>query len=114
MVRARGALVVATDRRDRGAVGKVDIAGLHLGFALELGIVLDDAFHGLEHTGEGLLKVVGEDQDFVGRFLSEAPCQRDGAVQRGLAALLDAAVNDCVPWQPAVFVEVEGQAQDSR
>jgi hypothetical protein len=35
----------------------------------------DDAFHGLEHMCEGLLEVVGQDQDFVRRLLSESPGQ---------------------------------------
>ena len=91
MIRARGALIVAADRRDGRAVGQVDVLGLDFGFPLQLGVVLDDAFHGLEHARQGLLKVVGKDQDFVRRFLGESPGKGDGAVERGLAALLDAA-----------------------
>ena len=91
MVATRGAGIVAADRCDRGTVGKINRPALHLGFALQLGVVLDDAFHGLEHAGKGLLEVIGEHKHFVRCFLSESPRQGQGAVERGFAALLDAA-----------------------
>lgn len=46
----------------------------HLLFVgLGLGVMRDDAFHGLEHAREGLLEVIGQDQDFVRRLLRESP-----------------------------------------
>ena len=59
MVGTPGAGIVAADRCDRGTVGKINRSALHLGFALQLGVVLDNAFHGLEHAGKGLLQVIG-------------------------------------------------------
>jgi hypothetical protein len=64
-----------------------------------------------EHPGQGLLEIVGKDQDFVGCLLSESPRQSDGAVERGLAALLDAAVKDRVVGQAAILIEVKGEPQ---
>ena len=74
--------------------------------------MLDDAFHGAVDARQSLLKVVGQDQDFVRRFLSESPAKGYRAVHRGFAALLDAAVDDRIPRQPAVLIEGEGEAQD--
>ena len=67
MVATRGAGIVAADRCDRGTVGKINRPALHLGFALQLGVVLDDAFHRLEHPGKGLLKIIGKHKHFVRR-----------------------------------------------
>ena len=64
MIGTRRAGIVAADRCDRGTVGKINRPALHFGFALQLGVVLDNAFHRLEHPGKGLLEVVGEDQAF--------------------------------------------------
>ena len=64
MIGTRRAGIVAADRCDRGAVGKINRLALHLGFALQLGVVLDDAFHRLEHAGKGLLKIIGINQKF--------------------------------------------------
>ena len=111
MVGTRRAGIVAADRRDRGAIGKINRPALHFGFALQLGVVLDNAFHGLKHPGKGLLEVVGKDQNFVRCLLGESPCQGQGAVERGLAALLDAAVKDRIPRQAAILIEVKGESQ---
>ena len=97
MVGTRGAGIVAADRCDRGTVGKINRSALHLGFALQLGVVLDNAFHGLEHAGKGLLQVIGEHKHFIRRFLCESPRQGQSVVERGLAALLDATVQDRIP-----------------
>ena len=47
MIGTRRAGIVAADRCDRGTVGKINRPALHLGFALQFGVVLDNAFHGL-------------------------------------------------------------------
>jgi hypothetical protein len=60
MIGTRRAGIVATDRCDRGAVGQINRPALHFGFALQLGVVLDNAFHGAKHPGQGLLKIVGK------------------------------------------------------
>ena len=49
---------------------------------------VNDAFHGFKDTCQTLLEVVDEDQDFVGRFLSEALGQGKSAVRRALAGVL--------------------------
>jgi hypothetical protein len=51
-----------TVRCDRRTVGKINPPALHFSFALQLGVVLDNAFHGVKHAGKGLLKIVGKDQ----------------------------------------------------
>ena len=66
MIGTSGAGIVAADRCDRRAVGKINRPALHLGFALQLGVVLDNPFHRAKHPGEGLLEIVGKDQNFVG------------------------------------------------
>jgi len=76
--------------------------------------MLDDAFHRLEHPCESSLKIVGENEDFVRSFLGESPAQSDGAIQRGLAALLIAAVKNRIPWQAAVIVKGKGKRRISR
>jgi len=73
MVATRGAGIVAANGCDRGTVGKINRSALHLGFALQLGVVLDNAFHSAKHPGQGLLKIVGKDQNLVGRLLGESP-----------------------------------------
>ena len=65
----------------------------------------------LKHPGKGLLEIVGKDQDFVRCFLGESPRQGEGAVERGLAALLDAAVKDRIPRQAAILIEGKGESQ---
>ena len=70
----------------------------------------DDAFHRLEDTGKGLLEVIGEHKDFVRCFLSESPCQGQSAVKRGLAALLDAAVQDRIPRQAVILMGPQAAA----
>ena len=52
MIGTRRAGIVAADRCDRGTVGKINHSALHLGFALQLGVVLDDAFHSAKHPGQ--------------------------------------------------------------
>lgn len=111
MIGTRGAGIVAADRCDRSTVGKINRLALHFGFALELEVVLDNAFHGAKHPGKGLLKIVGKDQNFVRRLLGESPRQGQSAVERGLAALLDAAVKDRIPRQAAVLIEGKGESQ---
>lgn len=73
----------------------------------------DDAFHGLEHAREGLLEVIGQDQDFVRRLLRESPGQRYRAVEGSLAALLDAAVKNRIPRQAAVIVKGRRRVAES-
>lgn len=48
----------------------------------------------------------------IERFLSESPAEGDGAVHRGFAARLDAALNDRIPRQAAVLIEGEGKTQN--
>ena len=88
MIGTRRAGIVAADGRHCCSIGKINRLALHFGLALELGVVLDNAFHGLEHPGKGLLKIIGKDQNFVRRLLGESPRQGQSAVERGLAALL--------------------------
>jgi hypothetical protein len=52
-----------------------------------------------------LFEIIGKDKDFIGSFLGEPPGKRNGAVERGLAALFDARVDDGVPRQTPVTVE---------
>jgi hypothetical protein len=77
--------------------------------------VRDDAFYGygLEHAREGLLEVIGQDQDFVRRLLRESPGQRYRAVEGSLAALLDAAVKNRIPRQAAVIVKGRRRVAES-
>ena len=76
---------------------------LCFGFAMQLGVVLDNAFPGAKHADKGLLQVAGTDQNFVGCLL-----------ERGLAALLDATVQDRVVGQAASAIEGEGSRNISR
>ena len=43
--------------------------------------------------------------------MCESPRQGQGAVERGLAALLDAAVKDRIPRQAAILIEGKGESQ---
>ena len=97
-----------------GTVGKIDRSALHFGFALQLGVVLDDAFHGAKHPRKGLLKIVGKDQNLVRCLLGESPAEGNCTVERGLAALLDATVQDRVIGQAASAIEGEGRRNISR
>ena len=63
----------------------------------------DDAFHGLEHAREGLLEVIGQDQDFVRRLLRESPGQRYRAVE----------VKNRIPRQAAVIVKGRRRVAES-
>ena len=87
---------------------------LCFGFAMQLGVVLDNAFPGAKHAGKGLLQVVGTDQNFVGCLLGESPAEGNCTVERGLAALLDATVQDRVVGQAASAIEGEGSRNISR
>jgi hypothetical protein len=75
MVGTSGDGVVSAYRRDRRSVGKKNSLCLNLGFPLQLGVVLDYAFHGVKDAREALLQIVGQHKDFVGRFLDETPSQ---------------------------------------
>ena len=105
----RRAGIVAADRCDRDTVGKINHSALHLGFALQLGVVLDDAFHSAKYPGQVCSRSLA--QSFVRRLLSESPCQGQSTVERGLAALLDAAVKDCILRQAAILIEGKGESQ---
>jgi hypothetical protein len=111
MVAASGSSIITAYGRHCCSIGKINGPALHLGFTLQLGVVLNDAFHRLEHAGKGLLEVIGEHKHFIRCFLSESPRQGQSAVKRGLAALLDARIDDCVPWKPVVIIEGKGESQ---
>ena len=53
MIGTRRAGIVAADGCDCGTVGKINRLALHLGFPPQLGVVLDNAFHGAKHPGQG-------------------------------------------------------------
>ena len=44
-------------------------------FAMQLGVVLDNALPGAKHAGKGLLQVVGTDQNLVECLLGESPAE---------------------------------------
>ena len=67
-----------------------------------------------KHAGKGLLQVVGTDQNFVGCLSGESPAEGNCTVERGLAALLDATVQDRVVGQAASAIEGEGSRNISR
>jgi hypothetical protein len=71
---------------------------------------LDNPLHGVEHTGEGLLKIIAKDKDFIGCFPGESPGRGNSAVDCGLAGLLDARVDDSIPRQPPIIIEGKGKA----
>ena len=43
--------------------------------------------------------------------MGESPSESDGAVERGLATLLDAAVKNRIPRQAAILIEGKGESQ---
>ena len=81
---------------------------------MQLGVVLDNAFPGAKHADKGLLQVAGTDQNFVECLLGESPAEGNCTVERGLAALLDATVQDRVVGQAASAIEGEGSRNISR
>ena len=83
MIGTRRAGIVAADRCNRSTVGKINRPALHFGFALQLGVVLDNAFHGLEHPGKGFLEVIGEHKHFIRCFLCESPRQGQSTEGKG-------------------------------
>ena len=85
MVAASGSGVIAGNGRHCCSIGKINRPALHFGFTLQLGVVLDNAFHGAKHAGQGLLKVIGKNQNLVRCLLSESLRQGQSAVERGLA-----------------------------
>jgi hypothetical protein len=96
VITPRGARIFAGNRPDCGAIGQRDQLRLHLGAAPQLRVVPQESLQRLKDARRGLLKVIGNDQDFVRRFLSERPPENHNGVDGALTGFFDRRIDDRV------------------